>query len=276
MSESVVRPRRLRPPWGWAILPGVGRVIAIANQKGGVGKTSTAANLGAALARRNQRVFLIDLDPQGGLTASFGLDPYSLRATTLQLFETEGAPLRKLVYPVAPGLWLAPASVELARIEHAAIHTGDRIYTLRSKIEEERGPVDFLLIDTPPSLGMLTVNALVAADELLVPVSCQYLALRGVRSILEALWLIHDRYAPGLRLLGILPTYHNPRSEHSRAVVAELRRVFATRVLDSVIDQDDAIATGPALRKPAFDVQPSGSGAAAYLRLADEVLNRKA
>ena len=254
----------------------MGRVIAIANQKGGVGKTSTAANLGAALARRNQRVFLIDLDPQGGLTASFGLDPYSLRATTLQLFEAESTSLRKIVYPVAPGLWLAPASVELARIEHAAIHTGDRIYTLRSMIEEERGPVDFLLIDTPPSLGMLTVNALVAADELLVPVSCQYLALRGVRSILEALWLIHDRYAPGLRLLGIVPTLHNPRSEHSRAVVAELRRVFATRVLDSVIDQDDAIATGPALRKPAFDVHPSGSGAAGYLRLADEVLTRKA
>ncbi|HET7011951.1 MAG TPA: ParA family protein [Anaerolineales bacterium] len=253
----------------------MGRVIAVANQKGGVGKTSTVANLGAALARRGKRVFLLDLDPQGGLTASFGLDPYSLQATTLRFFEGEGTPLRKVVYPVGAGLWLAPASVELARVEHAAVHTGDRIYTVRTMIDEERGPVDFLIIDTPPSLGMLTVNALVAADELLVPVSCQYMALRGIRSILEALWLIHDRYAPGLRLLGILPTQFNPRSEHSRAVVAELRRVFATRVLDSVIDFDDAVATGPAVRKPAFDVQPSGSGAAAYLRLADEVINRK-
>lgn len=266
----------MRRRGGWAILPCVGRVIAIANQKGGVAKTSTAANLGAALARRGQRVFLIDLDPQGGLTASFGLDPYNLQATTLQFFEREGTPLRKLVYPVAPNLWLAPASVELARIEHAVLHIGDRIYVVRQRIEEERGPVDFVLIDTPPSLGMLTVNALVAADELLVPVSSQYLALRGVRSILEALWLIHDRYAPDLKLLGILPTLHNPRSAHSRAVVAELRRVFATRVLDTVIDLDDAIATGPAERKPSFDVKPSGSGAAAYLRLADEVIERKA
>jgi chromosome partitioning protein len=254
----------------------VGRVITIANQKGGVAKTSTTVNLGAALARRGLRVFLLDLDPQGGLTASFGLDPYTLQASTLQFFEGEGAPLRKIVYPVGPNLWLAPASVELARVEHAAIQVGDRIHTLHRRIAEERGPVDFLLIDTPPALGLLTVNALVASDELLVPVSCQYLALRGVRSILEALWLIHDRYAPGLRLLGILPTMHNPRSENSRAVVAELRRVFATRVFDTVIDTDEAIAAAPALRKPAFDVQPSGPGAAGYLRLADEVIARKA
>jgi chromosome partitioning protein len=254
----------------------VGRVITIANQKGGVGKTSTAANLGAALARRGQRVFLIDLDPQGGLTASFGLDPYNLRVSTLQFFEGEGTPLRKIVYPVGTNLWLAPASVELARIEHAAVQVGDRFHTLHRRIEDERGPVDFILVDTPPALGLLTVNALVASDELLVPVSCQYLALRGVRSILEALWLIHDRYAPSLRLVGILPTMHNPRSEHSRSVVAELRRVFATRVFDAVIDVDEAIAAAPALRKPAIDLMPPGVGAACYIRLADEVSNRRA
>ena len=261
---------------GWAILPAVGRVITVANQKGGVGKTSTTANLGAALARRGHRVFLVDLDPQGGLSASFGLDPYTLRASTLQFFEGEETPLRKVVYPIGTNLWLAPASVELARIEHAAVQVGDRIHTVQRRIEDERGPVDFLLIDTPPALGLLTVNALVASDELLVPVSCQYLALRGVRSILEALWLIHDRYAPGLRLVGILATMHNPRSEHSRSVVAELRRVFATRVFDTVIDTDDAIAAAPALRKAAIDIQPSGVGAAGYLRLADELINRRA
>jgi chromosome partitioning protein len=253
----------------------VGRVIVVANQKGGVGKTATTVNLGAALAARGARVFLVDLDPQGGLSASFGLDPYRLSVTTRQFFEDPPTPLRKIVYPVGENLWVAPASVQLEAVDHAANAHG-LVRAVRQGIGVERGPVDYILIDTPPGLGLLTVAGMVAADELLVPVSCQYLPLRGVRSILEALWLVHDRLQPDLRLLGILPTLYDPHSEHARAVVGELRSVFGDRVFKTMLETDEAVAMAPAARKPVLAFQPQSRAAENYRTLAEEVAGRKA
>jgi chromosome partitioning protein len=252
----------------------VGRVIVVANQKGGVGKTATVVNLGAALAGRGARVFLVDLDPQGGLSASFGLDPYRLSVTTRQFFDDPPTPLRKMVYPAGENLWVAPASVQLEAIDHAA-NAHRHLRAVRQGLDEERGPVDYILIDTPPGLGLLTVAGMVAADELLVPVACQYLPLRGVRSILEALWLVHDRLQPDLRLLGILPTLYDPLSEHARAVVGELRSVFGDRVFESMLEADEAVAMAPAARKSVLAFQPAGRAAAAFRALAEEVANRK-
>ena len=252
----------------------VGRVIVVANQKGGVGKTATAVNLGAALAARGRRVFLVDLDPQGGLSASLGFDPYRLAVTTRQFFDDRAAPLRKMVYPAGPNLWVAPASVQLEAIDHAP-NANSYLRAVRDGMAEERGPVDYILIDTPPGLGLLTVAGMVAADELLVPVSCQYLPLRGVRSILEALWLVHDRLQPELQLLGILPTFYDPQSEHARTVVAELRSVFGDRVFTTMLETDEAVAMSPAARKPVVTFQPRGRAAEAYRRLAEEVAGRR-
>jgi chromosome partitioning protein len=253
----------------------VGRVIVVANQKGGVGKTATTVNLGAALAAGGARVFLVDLDPQGGLSASFGLDPYRLSVTTRQFFDNPVAPLRQMVYPAGENLWVAPASVQLEAIDRAANAHG-LVRAVRQGISEERGPVDYILIDTPPGLGLLTVAGMVAADELLVPVACQYLPLRGVRSILEALWLVHDRLQPELRLLGILPTFYDPSSENAGAVVAELRSVFGDRVFTTMLERDEAVAMAPAARKPVLEFQPAGRAAASYRALAQEVAQRKA
>jgi chromosome partitioning protein len=253
----------------------VGRVIVVANQKGGVGKTATAVNLGAALAAGGARVFLVDLDPQGGLSACFGLDPYRLSITTRQFFDDPATPLRKLVYPAGENLWVAPASVQLEAIDRAA-STHGFVQAVRQGMRDERGPVDYILIDTPPGLGLLTVAGMVAADELLVPVACQYLPLRGVRSILEALWLVHDRLQPELRLLGILPTFYVPSSEHSRAVVGELRSVFGDRVFRTMIEADESVAMAPAARKPVLAFQPESRAAGNYRALAEEVAGRKA
>lgn len=253
----------------------MGRVIAIANQKGGVGKTATAANLGAALAGRGARVFLIDLDPQGGLSASLGLDPYRVTASTRQLFDTPPSPLRKMVYPVGENLWLAPASVQLEAVDHSPEGHG-HLRAVLNGIAAERGPVDYILIDTPPGLGVLTVAGLVAADELLIPVACQYLPLRGVRSILEALWLVHDRLQPNLRLLGIVPTFYDPESEHCRSVVEELRSVFGDRVFSTMIETDESIAMAPAARKPVLQFRPRSRAAEGYRALAEEIAARRA
>ncbi len=249
-------------------------MIVVANQKGGVGKTATAVNLGAALAEAGRRVFLVDLDPQGGLSASFGLDPYRLDMTTRKFFENPATPLRQMLYPVGDNLWVAPASVQLEAVDHAP-NAHSLLQAVRENVAEERGPVDFLLIDTPPGLGLLTVAGMVAADELLVPVACQYLPLRGVRSILEALWLVHDRLQPRLRLLGILPTFYEPDSEHARAVVADLRSVFGDRVFSQPIERNETVAMAPAARKPVTSFRPDGPAAAAYRQLADEVIARK-
>jgi chromosome partitioning protein len=252
----------------------VGRVIVVANQKGGVGKTATAVNLGAALAASGRRVFLVDLDPQGGLSASFGLDPYRLAVTTRQFFDDPPTSLRKMVYPAGENLWVAPASVQLEAIDRGR-RGPDLVRAVHQGMAEERAHVDFILIDTPPGLGLLTVAGMVAADELLVPVACQYLPLRGVRSILEALWLVHDRLQPELRLLGVLPTFYNPASEHAQAVVAELRSVFGDRVFRTLVETDEAVAMAPAARKPVLSFQPASRAAANYQALAEEIEARK-
>jgi chromosome partitioning protein len=249
----------------------MGRTITVANQKGGVGKTTTVANLGAALAEAGHRTLMVDLDPQGALTAAAGLDPYHLSPTTYSLLMKDEIQLEDILRFIRPGLWIAPASVDLGAVEYTLTKFSDRSFRLKQKLMAKRDALDYVLIDTPPNLGLLTTNALVASDELLIPVQCQYLAMRGVRSLLETVWLVHDRLHPGLKLLGLLPTLYQPESDHSCEVVQELRRVFGERVFETVIMQDDAAAMAPAARKSILDFRPDSPAAAAYRRLAEEV-----
>lgn len=247
------------------------RIITVANQKGGVGKTTTVANLGAAIAERGHSVLLLDFDPQAALTAWAGLDPYHLSPTTYSLLMKEAIELKDIIRTLKDGLFLAPAGVDLAAIEYNLTSKNDRNYRLRNKISGNRYKVDFILIDTPPNLGLITTNALVASDELLIPVQCHYLAMRGVRALLETVWLIHDRFQQQLKLLGLLPTLFQPESEHAREVVRELRAVFSKRVFNTVIHLDDALAKAPAMRKAIIEYRPDSQAAKDYRQLAEEV-----
>lgn len=251
------------------------RVIAVANQKGGVGKTTTVINLGAALAEKGLRVVLIDVDPQAALTASSGLDPYKIKNTTYDLLMGRGPSLPELLRPIGEDLWLAPASVDLSAADYAMSRQSNRTHRLRKALHVGEEAVDFILIDTPPNLGLLTVNGLVAANEVLIPVECHYLAMRGVRSLLETVWLIHDKLQSELRVLGLLATLYQPESIHCQQVVREIRAVFKKRVFRTVIALDEAAAVAPAARESVLTFQSESTVAAAYRKLAAEIMYTK-
>lgn len=247
------------------------RIITVANQKGGVGKTTTVANLGAVLAERGYRVLLLDFDPQAALTAWAGLDPYHLSPTTYSLLIRESTELKDIIRSLKENLYIAPAGVDLAAVEYSLTSAEDRNIRLKKKISSDNNLFDFILIDTPPNLGLITTNALVASDELLIPVQCHYLAMRGVRALLETVWLIHDRFQQRLELLGLLPTLYQAESEHAQAVVRELRSVFPKRVFKTVIHEDEALAQAPAVRKAVIEFDPDCQASKDYRQLAEEV-----
>ncbi len=249
------------------------RVIVVANQKGGVGKTTLVGNLGAALAECGQRVVLVDLDPQSALTAGLGFDPYKLTRTSYTLLTRENASLASVLRPVADNLVLVPGSVDLAAVEYQLADAPDHAFRLRNALVRSRVSADFFLIDTPPNIGMLTVNGLVAAQELLLPVQCQYLAMRGVRGLLESIWLIHERLNPELNLLGVVATMFKTGSDHAREVLDELRAVFEHKLFDTVIADEDDVAKAPVARKSVLAYRPDSQAAGAFRRLAQEVLH---
>lgn len=251
------------------------RTIVVANQKGGVGKTTTVANLGVALADLDKRVLFIDLDPQAALTASFGLDPYRLPRSMYSVLLNENVSLARVLRPVGNSITMAiaPASVDLAAAEVQLADAEGRAHRLRRAIERNRIPFDFILIDTPPSLGILTLNGLVGATEVLIPVQCHYLAMRGVRALMETVWRVKRRLNPELRLLGLLPTMYEPSSRHAAEVVSELRAVFNTKVFDVLIENSIEFAEAPVANQTLIDYAPRHPGAMAYRRLAEVIIN---
>lgn len=247
------------------------RIIVIANQKGGVGKTTTVANLGIALSKLGHNVVLIDLDPQGALTVSFGFDPYTIKPSIYDVLLARDFPLDGVLREIQPAACIAPANTELIATEYRILKEPDRTFRLKNSIARSSQPVDYILIDTPPSLGLLTINALVCAQELLIPVASDYLAMRGVRSLMESVWFIRERINPDLRLLGLVPTLYRKDSAHANAVVSEMRKVFKQKVTKTYIPQDEAASAAPAARKSALDYQPDSLVAKAYMQLAKEV-----
>lgn len=250
------------------------RTLVVANQKGGVGKTTTVANLAVALAGLGQRVLLVDVDPQAALTASFGVDPYDLPCSVYDVLLADSSLASCLCKLEGhQDIALAPASPELALGEAQLARLPDRAFRLRRALEASDPPFDVLLIDTPPSLGLLTVNGLVAADEVLIPVQTHYLAMRGVRALMETVWRVRRKLNPDLRLAGVLPTMAEPGSRHAAEVVGELREVFKSKVYGVMIEYDEAFAEAPLANRALVEQRPGHSGALAYRKLAKVIAN---
>jgi chromosome partitioning protein len=251
----------------------LGSVIAIANQKGGVGKTTTAVHVGAYLGLVDP-VLLVDCDPQANATSWLGQDPRTVAPSVYEALLGE-TPLAEVIRPTGEqGLWLAPASYELAGAQVELVEAPDRELRLREALAPLRDAYELILLDCPPSLGLLTLNALVAADAVLVPVQCEYLALEGLGQLLESVERVREHLNPRLELLGLLLTMADARTNLSTQVQEEVRQHFPEVTFASVIPRAVRLSEAPSHGQSVLRYDPTSRGAAAYAALADELVQR--
>lgn len=251
-----------------------GVVITIANQKGGVGKTTTAVSLAAALAQLPARVLLLDLDPQGNATSGVGVRPQPGAATIYQVLVND-VPLEEAIEPTSVrNLFVVPATIDLAGAEIELVTAFSREQKLRRALEPVRDDYDVVLIDCPPSLGLLTVNALTAGDGLLIPIQCEYYALEGLEALQRNVALIQANLNPDLRITGFVMTMYDGRTRLSQQVVDEVRSHFGEQVFRTKIPRSVRLAEAPSYGEPITVFDPGSRGAVAYHRLAREVIER--
>ena len=247
------------------------RIIAVANQKGGVGKTTTVLNLGAALQKQGQKVLLVDLDPQAALSTSLGVPVTQVPETVYQAL-VSGSPAARAIRATAAGPDLVPANIDLAaaELELAAQIGRERILT--EVLEPIAARYDFILIDCPPSLGLLTLNALVAAGEVLIPLQCEYLAMRGMNLLLKTVTQVRAKLNPDLKVTGILVTMYNTRTLHAQEVLGEVKATFGPQVLPMVVHSSVRFKEAPATGLSMLDYAAVHDGTDAYRALAKELL----
>jgi chromosome partitioning protein len=248
------------------------RIIAIANQKGGVGKTTTVVNLGVALAQMQKKVLAVDLDPQGALSVGLGVDGYALDETIYTAMVEDDFLVQRIIYPVKPYLDLIPSNIDLASAEIELIAEIRREFILRRLLEPLQSWYDFTLIDCPPSLSLLTVNALCASQEVLIPMQCEYFAMRGIRLLLESIEKVRARLNPDLKLAGILATLYSTGTIHAREVLEEIRSVFGDKVFDMVIHKSIRFAEASVASQAIMEYAGNHKGARAYRQLAEALV----
>lgn len=254
----------------------LGRVIAVANQKGGVAKTTTSINLAASLAMADRRVLLIDLDPQANLTSGVGLKGQAAPAGTVyDALTTDGIPARDFVLATGVDhLSLVPADRHLTGAEIELVGLADRDQRLRRFVTELRADYDYIFIDTPPSLGLLTLNALVAADTVLIPLNCEYFALEGIADLMSTLDRVRTSLNPGLDVEGVLLTMHDDRTNLGQQVGSSIREFFGDKVFRTVIPRNIRLGEAPSHGVPVILYDARSRGAEAYVALAREFLSR--
>jgi chromosome partitioning protein len=261
-----------------AVLP---RILVLANQKGGVGKTTTAINLGTALAAIGERALIIDLDPQGNASTGLGIDRKSRIASTYDVLMSERT-LAEVVTPTAvPRLMIAPSTMDLLGVELEIAGDSDRSYKLKNALktffarDNDDEPITYVLIDCPPSLNLLTINALAASDAVLVPLQCEFFALEGLSQLLKTVDQVRRSLNPGLTIHGIVLTMFDPRNSFASQVVADVRAFMGEKVYDTVIPRNVRVSEAPSHGKPVLLYDLKCAGSQAYLKLASEVIQRE-
>jgi len=254
------------------------RVIALANQKGGVGKTTTAINLGTALAAIGERVLIVDLDPQGNASTGLGVDRKSRRSSTYDVMAAEKT-LAEIIQPTSvPNMWLAPSTLDLLGVELEIAQAKDRVTRLRhalAALESGDDRFGYVLIDCPPSLNLLTINALTASDAVLVPLQCEFFALEGLSQLLATVEQVRLSLNPRLTIQGVVMTMYDPRNNLSGQVMADVRSFMGEKVYETVIPRNVRVSEAPSYGKPVLLYDLKCSGSQAYLKLASEVIQRE-
>lgn len=250
----------------------MGRVIAIANQKGGVGKSTTAINLSACLGEKGKKILVIDSDPQGNTTSGLGVDKNNLENTIYELFLGNSAINKCIIDDVVPNVSLLASNVNLAAAEIELIGVEKKEFILKNDLDWIREDYDYILIDCPPSLNLLTVNALTAADSVLVPIQCEYYALEGLSQLIHTVNLVKERLNPELDMEGIVFTMFDSRTNLSSQVVDNVKQHLNSKIYKTVIPRNIRLAEAPSYGKPITVYDPKSAGADSYRQLADEVI----
>ncbi|MDF3060139.1 MAG: chromosome partitioning protein ParA [Microvirga sp.] len=257
------------------------RVLALANQKGGVGKTTTAINLGTALAAIGEKVLILDLDPQGNASTGLGIDRKSRRLSTYHVLAGEAELASVVTETAVPRLHVAPSTLDLLGVELEIAHERNRAHRLKHAIERlaarsaADGPFTYVLIDCPPSLNLLTINALTAADSVLVPLQCEFFALEGLSQLLSTVEQVRASLNPRLTIHGVVLTMFDPRNNLSGQVVADVRQFMGEKVYDTMIPRNVRVSEAPSHGKPVLLYDLKCAGSQAYLRLASEIIQRE-